>query len=211
MNVKTWIASILLLELALYAPAAHAAPDGPTSALKTVANLKAAYQGETTAHTKYAVYARVADKEGYKEVAQLFRAASQAESIHARNHKQALATLGVTNPKAGTYAKTPGTTRENLTDAFKGETYERDTMYPAMIREAQQEGQAEAERSMVYAISAEKQHAALYQAALKTLNQKPAGSGFYVCPVCGATYTPRDVPAASPVCGTPKAQFKRVR
>lgn len=210
MNVKTWLASTLLLGLALYAPAVHAAPGGPTTAPKTVANLKAAYQGETTAHAKYAVYARVADKEGYKEVAQLFRAASEAESIHARNHKQALAKLGVADPKAGTYRKTPGTTHANLNDALKGESYERDTMYPAMIRVAQQEGLAEAERSMVYAVSVEKQHAALYQAALKSLSQKPSPAGFYVCPVCGATYTSRNVPAASPVCGTQKAQFKRV-
>ena len=199
-------AALVLLGLLLSANPVCAAAGS-----KTIANLRTAYQGETTAHAKYVAYARAADREGYKAVAQLFRAASTAEAVHARNHKQALAAMGVTNPRAGTYSKTPGSTRSNLADAIKGETYERDVMYPEMIRTAKAEGQSAAARSMYYAWSAEKQHAALYKAALSTLGQKPAPTGFYVCPVCGATYTTRNVPAASPVCGTPKSAFTPIK
>jgi len=203
--------SALLLGLALCVVQVAAAPARSLPATRTTADLKAAYIGETTAHAKYASYARAADREGYQEVAQLFRAASHAEGTHARNHRKALADLGVVNPKAGSYTGAPGNTSANLADALKGERYERDTMYPAMIRDAKAEGQTEAARSMYYALSAEKQHAALYAEALRKLSTKPAARGFYVCPVCGATYTPRNVPAASPVCGTPKAAFKLVK
>ena len=198
MRLSTLTSALLLLGATL-TTGAFANPGSPAEATKTVANLRAAYLGETTAHAKYAVYARAADRAGYKEVAQLFRAASGAEETHARNHRQSLAKLGVTDPKAGT------------TDALKGESYERDTMYPVMIRQAKSEGQTDAERSMNYALSAEKQHAELYKAALKSLSNKPSPEGFYVCPVCGATYTTHNVPAVSPVCGTPKAQFKMVK
>jgi rubrerythrin len=141
----------------------------------------------------------------------LFRAASEAEKTHARNHKQVLAKLEVTGLKAATYLKLPGATRENLADAIKGESYEIETMYPTMIQQAREEGQTDAERSMYYALSAEKQHVALFKDALKNLSRKPSLEAFYVCPICGATYTMHNVPAASPVCGTPKAQFKLVR
>lgn len=84
-------------------------------------------------------------------------------------------------------------------------------MYPVMIWQAKAEGRTDAERSMYYALSVEKQHAALYKDALQNLSKRPKPEGFYVCPVCGATYTPQNVPAASPICGTPKAKFKMVK
>src|SRR5690242_19159279 len=122
MKLRRVIPTILMTAiLELPATLAVAAPT------RTIEDLKTAYLGETTARQKYAAYARQADQEGYKEVAALFRAASEAERIHARNHKAALATLGVTDPQVGSYTQTPGTTRENLADAIRSETYERDT------------------------------------------------------------------------------------
>ena len=183
---------------------------GHGPAVKTVENLKAAYLGETTAHVKYAAYARVADREGFREVAKLFRAASDAEQTHAKNHQVVLAQLGVSNPPMGKYSQGPGTTQANLKDALKGETYEKDSMYPVMIRHAKAEKQADAARSMYYALSAEKQHAALYKQALDELGKGEHIAGYYVCPVCGATYTRSNVPNASPVCGTKKENFKPI-
>lgn len=178
------------------------------AAQKTVTDLKAAYLGETTASAKYAVYAKKAEAEGYKAPAALFRAASSAEKIHAANHKAALAKLGVKSVKAGAFTKPAGTTADNLKDAIKGETYEKDTMYPGMIKDAVAEKQPDATRSMTFALAAEKQHAALYTAALKSLKQKPTPAAFYVCPVCGATFT-KAAPTACPVCGTPGSKFQR--
>ncbi|MGC8668814.1 MAG: rubrerythrin family protein [Chthonomonadales bacterium] len=195
-----------LLSLAfVFLPAWTAA--APT---RSVEDLKTAYKGETTAHSKYLAYAAKADAEGYAYVATLFRAASQAESIHARNHKRALAELGVRHPVPGKYTGTPGTTAENLKDAIKGETYEKDTMYPKMIADAEAENAGGALQSFRYALAAEKQHAALYTAALTSLSSRPQNAVFYVCTVCGATFKDT-APAVCPVCGTPREKFLVIR
>jgi rubrerythrin len=196
----TWMVAVMALPATL----ALAAPT------RTIEDLKTAYLGETTASQKYAAYARQADREGYKEAATLFRAATEAERIHARNHRAALAKLGVTDPQAGSYTQTPGTTRENLADAIRGETYERDEMYPEMIRHAELEKQTNAVRSMTFALDAERQHAALYTAALQELGQKRAATVFFVCPTCGATFKAA-APTACPTCGTNGEKFKLIR
>ena len=211
MRATTFVSCTLLAGLAVCALQTYAMAGTPAPT-KTIANLKAAYLGETTAHAKYAVYARAADKQGLRDIARLFRAASEAEKIHAQNHQHVLAILGVKKLNAGTYSLEPGTTRENLADALKGETYERDIMYPAMVEQARGEGQADAERSMLYALSAEKQHASLYKAAMGGGIQKQSVvRSFYVCPECGATFTVGNVPAECKVCGTPKSKFDVVK
>lgn len=175
---------------------------------KTIDNLKAAYLGESTAHAKYAAYAKKADKEGYRGAASLFRAASAAEGIHAAAHKAVLARLGVKNPKAGSFTKTPGATASNLKDAIKGETYERDVMYPKMLKDAMAEGESGAVIAMTYALAAEKQHADLYTSELQSLKRRAADT-YAVCPVCGATYR-KGAPSVCPVCGTEGPKFRRV-
>ncbi len=191
--------------------AAGAALAAPT---KTIADLKAAYLGESTAHAKYAVYAKKAAQEGHADVARLFRAASTAEGIHARNHKAVLVTLGVKNPKAGAFTQAPVSTAAALKDAIKGETYEKTTMYPNFIRDAQAEKQAAAVTSMSQALAAEGQHAALYTSALKSLKTsgggaKVAQAAYFVCPICGATYRGA-APAFCPTCGAKRESFLRV-
>lgn len=196
------------------APAALTA----ATATKTVDDLNTAYMGETTAHAKYAAYAVEADKEGYKAEARLFRAASTAETYHARNHKAALAKLGVKDPAPGFYHGTPGATRQNLQEsvgthlknAVSGESYERDSMYPDMIKNAKAEGQKDAVRSETYALRAEGQHAALYTAALKNLGHNKSVPFYSVCTGCGATWAGKG-PDPCPVCGRPRATFRRVK
>lgn len=204
---------LLLLALALLLGACIVSPAqaGGQTPSKTIANLKAAYRGETEAHAKYQAYAHVAGREGYRAVAQLFRAASISEAVHARNDKAALAHLGVFNAARGSYDQRPGTTRANLEESLKDETEERDSIYPRMIDEARQEGQPGAARAIHYAVSAEAQHAELFQQALDHLSTATRPVGYYVCPVCGATYTTKNVPGVSPVCGTPKSHFIRVQ
>jgi rubrerythrin len=199
--------SVIALSATLVGLALGRSEAAPT---KTIADLKAAYLGETTAHAKYVAYARKADQERYRAAAQLFRAAAAAEAVHAANHKRVLADLGVANPKAGGFTKPTETTSANLKDALKGETYEKDTMYPAMIANATAAGQAEALQSLSYAIAAERQHAALYASALKELSRSTPGTVYYVCPVCGATFR-KSAPAVCPVCATPRAEFRTVR
>ena len=196
--------TVMTAALALPATLALAAPT------RTIEDLKAAYLGETTARQKYTAYSRQADREGYREVAALFRATSEAERIHARNHKAALAKLGVTDPQAVFYTQTPGTTRQNLADAIRGETYERDTMYPAMLQHTRAEKQPQAALSLIIARAAEQQHAALYTAALQDLGQRRLGAIFSVCSVCGATFKGA-APMACPICGTDQEKFELIR
>lgn len=196
--------ALSLTALAVTAGAAFAVPPE-----KSVADLKAAYLGETTAQAKYAVYARQARKEGYAEVAALFRAASAAEGYHARNHRAVLAKLGETDLQAGFYTTAPAATRENLKDALQGESYERDTMYPQMLQNARAEGQTDVVRTLTFARDAEKQHAALYAAALKSMRRQAPGARFYVCPECGATFR-STAPTACPTCGTRREKFRLI-
>jgi rubrerythrin len=161
---------------------------------KTEQNLKDAFAGESQANRKYLAFAKQAEQEGHKQVARLFRAAAEAETVHAHAH---LRTLGdVKN------------TAENLKTAIAGETHEFKKMYPAMIETAKQEGNKAAERSFTYANDVEKIHAALYQKALDDLG-KNAEVDYYVCSVCGYTCE-KEPPEKCPVCGALKKAFSKV-
>jgi rubrerythrin len=176
-------------------------------ARQTIKDLKIAYKSETTAEAKYAAYALQAGEEGYRDVAALFRAASAAERIHARNYRAVLLKLGV-EPEAGFYRRTPGLTAENLWDALTAESFERDYIYPEMIKQATSEGQREAVRTFNYAIHAERQHVVLYRWALENLTSGPRAVAYYVAPGCGGTYA-NVPPPVCPLCGAPAARFER--
>lgn len=162
---------------------------------KTDDYLKEAFAGESQANRKYLAYAAKADQDGYPQVARLFRAAAEAETVHAHNHLRALKAVG-------------GTT-ENLMDAIKGETHEFKQMYPEMIEAAKAEGHKDAERSFSYAIEVEKIHAQLYQKLLDGLEGAQEDYPYYVCPVCGYT-AEKGAPDTCPVCGTKGDKFKKI-
>jgi rubrerythrin len=165
----------------------------PTMALEqgsTLDNLQAAYNGESNAGAKYAAYAQKADEEGYGAVASLFRAASQAEAVHAANHAEVIKEMGGT-PQADIKKVEPKSTRENLIDAYAGETYERFRMYPAYCDQARSEKNTRPLRTFNYARTAEDGHAKLYKEALLNLDnlKDSANADYYVCPICGWTVT----------------------
>jgi len=156
----------------------------------TLANLQAAYNGESNAHAKYLIYAERADAEGYGAVASLFRAAARAEEIHANNHAKVIRSMGA-EPEATIETPEVGTTAENLASAIKGESYERDTMYPEFLAAARAEGNRDAIQTFNYAKTAEAEHAKYYGEALANL-ESLAGSDavtYWVCSVCGYTTT----------------------
>ena len=160
---------------------------------KTLDNLKEAFAGESQANRKYLAFAKQADKEGHPQVAKIFRAAAEAETVHAHAH---LKTLGEIK-----------STAENLKVAIAGETHEFKKMYPAMIETAKAEGDKAAERSFTYANDVEKVHAALYQKALDNLGSMES-TDYYVCSVCGYTCE-NEPPDSCPVCkAKAKAFFK---
>jgi rubrerythrin len=162
---------------------------------KTEQNLKDAFAGESQANRKYLAFAKQADKEGHPQAAMLFRAAAEAETVHAHAH---LRTLGGIN-----------STADNLKEAIAGETHEFKSMYPQMIAEAQEEGQKAAERSFSYANAVEEIHAGLYQKALDSLDNPSDVDCYYVCSVCGYTCE-NEPPDVCPVCGAKSKAFSKV-
>ena len=156
--------------------------------------LMEAFAGESQANRRYLAFAKEAEKEGYHQVAKLFRAAAEAETVHAHAHLQAAGGIK--------------TTAENLKSAIAGETHEFKEMYPEMIAAAQAEGNKAAERSFTYANEVEKVHAALYEKALANLD-KQEEVDYFVCRVCGYTCE-NEPPEKCPVCGTAAKGFFKV-
>lgn len=174
----------------------------------TIENLKKAITGETTASAKYLAYAQKAKEEKLDKIAKLFEAASKAESIHAKKHTIVLESLGVKMDKI-TPQFTVKSTKENIEDAIKGETYEIEKMYPDFIKKAKEEGKNEAANSFDYAFQVEKVHQKLYMAAKDALGKndlKTLPITYMVCPICGNTFG-ADVPGSCGICGTPQADF----
>ncbi len=157
--------------------------------------LKEAFAGESQANRRYLAFAAKADQEGYPQVARMFRAAAEAETVHAHSHLRAL--------------KGIRSTKENLEDAVSGETHEFKSMYPEMIEAAKADGNKEAERTFTYANEVEKIHAQLYTKLLDTLGTSQESYPYYVCPVCGYT-AEKDAPDVCPVCGTKGKMFRRI-
>ena len=115
-----------------------------------------------------------------------FRAAARAEEIHANNHAVVIKKLGGT-PEAKIETPDVKTTKENLEAAIKGETYERDTMYPEFLKQARAVRNTDAIQTFNYAKTAEAEHAKLYTAALNNLDKSKGAKAktFYVCGVYG--------------------------
>lgn len=161
---------------------------------KTEKNLKEAFAGESQANRKYLAFAKKAEQEGYSQVAKLFKAAAEAETVHAHAHLRELAGIRSTG--------------ENLKEAIEGESHEFQRMYPEMIKDAKEEGNRGALRSFEFANAVEKVHAALYQKALDNLGKNPDVT-YYVCQVCGYTVE-NEPPDQCPVCQAKKQAFKKV-
>lgn len=175
----------------------------------TLDDLQVAYNGESTASAKYLAFADKAKEEGYPYVASLFRAASRAEKIHADNHAAVITKMGGT-PALKLGGFTVGTTVDNLKNAVEGETYERDTMYPKMLKNARAAGDQAAVKTFTYARTAEGEHATLYADALKNLDTlKGKEATFYVCTVCGYTTTNLDFEKCRG-CNVPKEKYVAV-
>lgn len=163
----------------------------------TKENLEFAFAGESQANRKYVFFAEKAGEEGHERIARLFRAAAEAETVHARNHLRVM--QGIKS------------TKENLIAAIGGENYEFTEMYPAFIKQAETDGDKKAADSFDLANKVEQIHHRLYEDALnrlekgETMELKP----FYVCPYCGNTVE-GEAPEKCPVCGAPKKMFRLI-
>ena len=161
---------------------------------KTDKNLMDAFAGESQANRKYLAYAKQAEKDGMAQVAKLFRAAAEAETIHAHAHLRL----------AGKIRSTP----ENLQDAVSGETHEYMHMYPEMIADAKAEGRNDVIKYFDFVNQVEEVHANLYKKAIAD-PQGLEAADYYVCSVCGYTHEgPMD--GKCPICGAGTSAFYKV-
>ncbi len=163
----------------------------------TQENLQEAFAGESQANRKYLFFAEKAEEEGYPQIARLFRAVAEAETVHARNHLETMGGIGLT--------------RDNLKEAVSGENYEFTKMYPDFIEQAKSEGNKGAQLTFNFANKVEQIHHGLYQKALEVLEagQQLKEEPYFVCPFCGNTVA-REAPEKCPICGAPRTKFKRV-
>jgi rubrerythrin len=162
--------------------------------MSTMDNLKEAFAGESQANRKYLAFAKKADAEGHTQIAKLFRAAADAETVHAHAH---LRVMGGIN-----------STEENLKAAIAGETEEFEEMYPGFIEEAKAEDNTAAVITFENANAVEKIHAELYKKALENMANNEEVD-YYVCQVCGNTVE-NEAPEKCPICGVPASKFIKI-
>lgn len=164
---------------------------------ESIKNLKNAFAGESQANRRYLAFAQKADEEGFNQIAKLFRAAAEAETVHALNHLKVMGKIK--------------STIENLNTAISGETFEFTKMYPEYLEVAKQEGNKQATWSIEVANKVEKIHARLFKRAAEALRNSEdlERVTYYVCGVCGNTV--EDMPPEKcPICNAPKTRFLEV-
>lgn len=164
---------------------------------KTTECLQAAFAGESQANRKYLAFAHKAEKEGFPGIARLFKAAAEAETVHAHNHLDVLGSVQ--------------STLDNLKHAYEGEHHEFSSMYPEFLAVSKEEKQGAATKSFYWANEVEKVHGGLYQEAIKSLE---GGSDlpvkdYYVCCKCGYTIGDK-APDKCPVCAATAESFFKV-
>jgi rubrerythrin len=181
---------------------------------QTLANLLAAFEGESNASAKYTAFAAKADEEGFHGAASLLRAAARAEHIHAQNHARVIKQLGG-EARCEIHPIQVKSTLENLKVALAGENYEIDAMYPEFLAEAQ--NNTAAVRTFTWALEAEKTHSRLYSEAIALVEGGAADTWvyeartFYVCAVCGYTSETPEEHDRCPVCNLPWEKFELIR
>ena len=162
---------------------------------KTEKNLAYAFAAESKASVRNTTFAKKAEMDGYSQIARLFRAVSDAESVHARRY------LMLMRGKIGS-------TEENLEAAFQNEIKANVEEYPKLIKEAAEEGSKSALNAFSQARDVESFHADLYKKALNDM-VSDRETDYFVCQVCG--YVSEDkAPDKCPVCGAVPAKFKQV-
>jgi rubrerythrin len=165
--------------------------------MPTQDNLKEAFAGESQANRRYLAFAKQAEADGRPGIARLFRAAAEAETVHAHAHLSVLGGVGPTD--------------KNIEAAIQGEAAEFMQMYPKFLAEAEREGNAGAVTSFKNALAVEEIHHRLYSEALAALQagKDLPEAPMFVCSVCGNTVS-GSAPDKCPVCGSPKRKFFEV-
>jgi rubrerythrin len=165
--------------------------------MATKENAMEAFAGESQANRKYQAFSEKAADEGFRNIATLYKAASEAEAIHA---KKLLKVLSAIEP-----------TQKNLEKSIAGETHEFTEMYPGFVKGAEAEGKSDAVLAFTFAMKAEQVHAGLYQKALDALKagHDLGREKIFLCPVCGNIEIGKP-PEKCPICGVFGKQFREI-
>jgi rubrerythrin len=165
--------------------------------MATIENAKEAFAGESQANRKYLAFSEKAANEGFKNIATLFKAASEAEAIHA---KKLLKVLDAIEPTA-----------KNLEASIAGETHEFTIMYPGFVKTAEAEGRSDALLAFTHAMKAEQVHANLYKKAIDAVKagHDLGREKIFLCPVCGNIEISK-APDKCPICGVFGKQFREI-
>lgn len=162
---------------------------------KTEEFLRTAFAGESQTNRRYLAFALKAEQEGHLQVARLFKAAAESETVHAHNYLKAL--RGVRE------------TKDNLSEAISVENNAFKKIYPEMVEAARNEGESEAEDFFRYALESERIHAQLFQKLSDTLGNTRESYPYFVCPVCGHT-AKKSPPEICPICGIKAPGYKKI-
>ncbi len=158
-----------------------------------------AFAGESQANRKYLKFAEVAEKEGFPEIAKLFRETAEQETAHAMAWMKELGIIG--------------TTAENLNAAIDGEAHEYTKMYPQFAKVAENEGFVELAKKFRLLAAIEERHANAFRRALEGMKKSPKGEDGgrkkYACPRCGYV-AEGEAPRNCPICGLEGSSFKAV-
>ncbi|MDA3908400.1 MAG: desulfoferrodoxin FeS4 iron-binding domain-containing protein [Sulfurimonas sp.] len=174
----------------------------------TIVNLMKSFAGESQARNKYEYYSKVAQKEGYRDIAEHFQRAANNEKQHAKME------LALANRMTTATENNFGNTKENLQDAINGESYENTTMYPDFAAIAKEEGHKEAAILFKGIGKVEVEHESMFTRLIKRLE---ADSEFvsdnaqeaWICEVCGHIHYGSKAPAKCPVCKHSQEYFSR--
>lgn len=171
----------------------------------TAVNLMKAFAGESQARNKYEFFAEIARKEGYFKVAKFFEEAANNEKEHAFLEFKAHNKL-INNSELND-------TKQNLTDAAKGENGEHTEMYPSFSSIAKDEGHKEIARLFARIGKVEIEHEAEYLALLEAIEEDRFFNSDveeeYVCEVCGHVHRGHKAPKECPLCGNDQEHFKK--
>ena len=173
----------------------------------TLVNLLKAFAGESQARNRYEYYAKVAQKEGYRDIAMHFQRAANNEKQHAKLQ------LALHNRLKNNSDKSWGNTIANLKDAIAGESYENLTMYPEFAKIAKEDGNKEAARLFTNICKVEVEHEKMYKELLTRLSEghefASEDEEVWICEVCGHVHYGKKAPGKCPVCGHPREYFSR--
>jgi len=175
----------------------------------TVVNLLKSFAGESQARNKYEYFAKTAQKEGYRDIAEHFQRAANNEKTHAKLE------LALCNRMLNDSEESWGTTKENLQMAIDGESYENLTMYPDFAEIAKQDGNKEAEKLFINIGKVEVEHEKMYRMLLARLEDDSEHTSqneeeAWICEICGHVHYGKKAPKKCPVCKHDEKYFSRL-